>query len=104
MAGTQYSGFGHARANMFHNAPMVVVPPPMDDFARLEVLERLKNLLAPCEFGSFTLATADFHDRQIAYTSQLAHVVSNAYVKALQLKLTKVFSRFIQRSDTCCTS
>ncbi len=92
MAGTQYSGFGHARANMFHNAPMVVVPPPMNDFARLEVLERLKNLLAPCEFGSFTLATADFHDRQIAYTSQLAHVVSNAYVKSPAAQAHKGFS------------
>ena len=93
MAGTQYSGFGHARANMFHNAPMVVVPPPMNDFARLEVLERLKNLLAPCEFGSFTLATADFHDRQIAYTSQLAHVVSNAYVKSPAAQAHKGFQQ-----------
>lgn len=92
MAGTQYSGFGHARANMFHNAPMVVVPPEMDDFERLDVLERLKWLLEPCGFGSFTLATADFHDRQIAYTSQLAHVVSNAYVKSPAAQAHKGFS------------
>lgn len=83
MAGTQFSGFAHARANMFRNAPMVVVPPlVMDDFDRVDVLERLKKLLAPCEFGSFTLATPEFHDEQIAFTSQLAHVVSNAYVKS----------------------
>ena len=83
MAGTQFSGFAHSRANMFHNAPMVVVPPlVMDDFDRVDVLERLKKLLAPCEFGSFTLATPEFHDEQIAFTSQLAHVVSNAYVKS----------------------
>ncbi|MCI2188071.1 MAG: prephenate dehydrogenase [Olsenella sp.] len=82
MAGTQYSGFAHARANMFHNAPMVVVPPEMDDFGRVAILERLKHLLEPCKFGSFTLSTAENHDRMIAYTSQLAHVVSNAYVKS----------------------
>ena len=82
MAGTQYSGFAHARATMFKGAPMVVVPPEMDDLERATVLERLKALLAPCEFGSFTLATADEHDRNIAFTSQLAHVVSNAYVKS----------------------
>ena len=83
MAGTQYSGFAHARATMFKGAPMVVVPPETaGDIERAEVLERLKGLLAPCAFGSFTLATAAEHDRMIAYTSQLAHVVSNAYVKS----------------------
>ena len=82
MAGTQHSGFAHSRANMFRGAPMVVVPPPMDGFARLDVLERLQALLEPCGFGSYTLSTADHHDEVIAFTSQLAHVVSNAYVKS----------------------
>jgi prephenate dehydrogenase len=92
MAGTQYSGFAHARANMFHNAPMVVVPPQMDDFERVAILERLKHLLEPCGFGSFTLSTAENHDRMIAYTSQLAHVVSNAYVKSPTAQGHKGFS------------
>ena len=92
MAGTQFSGFAHARANMFRNAPMVVVPPAMDDFERLDVLERLKGLLAPCGFGLFTLASADEHDELIAYTSQLAHVVSNAYVKSPSAQKHKGFS------------
>ena len=42
MAGTQYSGFGHARANLYHNAPMVIVPP---DFDSIELLTRVKELL-----------------------------------------------------------
>lgn len=92
MAGTQYSGFAHARANMFHNAPMVVVSPQMDDFERVAILERLKHLLKPCGFGSFTLSTAENHDRMIAYTSQLAHVVSNAYVKSPTAQEHKGFS------------
>ena len=82
MAGTQYSGFAHSRATMFKGAPMVVVPPKMADLERADLLERLKELLAPCQFGSFTLATAGVHDHVIAFTSQLAHVVSNAYVKS----------------------
>ena len=77
---------------MFKGAPMVVVPPQMEDLARASVLERLKELLAPCGFGSFTLATAAEHDRVIAYTSQLAHVVSNAYVKSPTARSHKGFS------------
>ena len=92
MAGTQYSGYAHAKANLFKGAPLVVVPPQMDDILRANILERLKVLLAPCQFGSFTLATADLHDRQIAYTSQLAHIVSNAYVKSPAAQLHHGFS------------
>ncbi len=92
MAGTQYSGYAHSRANMFKGAPLVVVPPHMDDFERVAVLERLKQLLEPCGFGSFTLSTAEHHDEVIAFTSQLAHVVSNAYVKSPSARVHKGFS------------
>ncbi len=92
MAGTQYSGFAHARANMFHGAPLVIVPPKMDDFERLDLLERMKQLLAPLGFATFTLTTVERHDEIIAFTSQLAHVVSNAYVKSPEAKVHKGFS------------
>lgn len=92
MAGTQYSGFAHARANMFHGAPLVIVPPKMDDFERLDLLERMKQLLAPLGFATFTLTTAERHDEVIAFTSQLAHVVSNAYVKSPEAKVHRGFS------------
>lgn len=92
MAGTQYSGFAHARANMFHGAPLVIVPPKMDDFERLDLLERMKQLLAPLGFATFTLTTAERHDEIITFTSQLAHVVSNAYVKSPEAKVHKGFS------------
>ena len=93
MAGTQFSGFAHARATMFKGAPMVLVPPAIaDDIERVELIERVERLLAPCGFGSFTLATAREHDRMIAYTSQLAHVVSNAYVKSPTAQSHKGFS------------
>lgn len=93
MAGTQYSGYAHSRASMFRGAPMVVVPPEqMDDIERVDILERLKQLLAPVGFGSWMLATAAYHDEMIAYTSQLAHVVSNAYVKSPAARHHKGFS------------
>ena len=92
MAGTQYSGFAHAKADMFVGAPLVIVPPALDDFVRLDLLERLKSLLEPCGFGLFTLSTASEHDELIAYTSQLAHVVSNAYVKSPSAQKHQGFS------------
>ena len=79
MAGTQYSGFKYSRATMFKGAPMVIVPPVYDD---MELLDRVKRTLAPLEFKSFSVTKAEYHDRMIAYTSQLCHVVSNAFIKS----------------------
>ncbi|MBR7142426.1 MAG: prephenate dehydrogenase [Clostridia bacterium] len=79
MAGTQFSGFKYSRANLFKGAPMVIVPPVFDDIL---LLQRIKDLLAPVGFGSFSVTTANEHDRVIAFTSQLAHIVSNAYIKS----------------------
>ena len=89
MAGTQYSGFKYSRADLYNNAPMVIVPPTFDDIG---LLERVKELLAPAGFGKFSVTTALEHDRMIAFTSQLAHVVSNAYVKSPTAESHKGFS------------
>ena len=79
MAGTHNSGFKYARANLFHNAPMVLVP---DDGYDMALLDRVKTLLAPAGFGKLSVTTAEEHDRMIAFTSQMCHVVSNAYIKS----------------------
>lgn len=79
MAGTQYSGFKYSRSNLFNGATMVLVPEKNDDIV---FLDRLKQLLLPAGFGHITVTTADEHDEIIAFTSQLAHVVSNAYIKS----------------------
>ncbi len=79
MAGSQYSGFKHSRATLFKGASMIIVPPVYDD---MRLLERVKEALAPLEFKKFVVTTAENHDAMIAYTSQLCHVVSNAFVKS----------------------
>lgn len=79
MAGTHNSGFKYARANLFRSAPMVLVPPEGFD---MELLDEVKALLAPAGFGALSVTTAEEHDRMIAFTSQLCHVVSNAYIKS----------------------
>ena len=89
MAGTQYSGIKYAKATLFKGAPMVLVPPIYDD---ISFLDSIRTLLAPAGFGKFSVTDADSHDRVIAFTSQLAHVVSNAYVKSPSAKEHKGFS------------
>ena len=78
MAGSHFSGFKYSRSNLFQGAPMVLVPPRFDD---MDLLDRVKNALEPCRFGHFSVTTAENHDRMIAFTSQMAHIVSNAYIK-----------------------
>jgi len=89
MAGTHFSGYKHSRATMFNGAPMVIVPPVFDDIA---LLDRVKTLLAPMGLGKIAVTNADDHDKMIAYTSQLAHIVSNAYVKSPSSAFHKGFS------------
>ena len=89
MAGTQYAGFKHSRANMFKGAPMVLVPPVYDD---MQFLDNIKGLLAPAGFGKLSVTTAEEHDRMIAFTSQMAHIVSNAYIKSPTAGSHKGFS------------
>lgn len=89
MAGTQFSGFKYSRANLFEGAPMVLVPDRYDD---MELLDRAKKALAPCHFGSFSVTTAAEHDRMIAFTSQMPHIVSNAYIKSPTAQTHRGFS------------
>lgn len=79
MAGSHFSGFKYSRSNLFQGAPMVLVPPVFDD---MELLQRVKDLLAPCCFGSFSVCTAEEHDKRIAFTSQMPHILSNAFIKS----------------------
>ena len=58
---------------------MVLVPPKFDD---PELLASVKEALEPCNFGSFSVTTAQEHDSMIAFTSQMPHIVSNAYIKS----------------------
>ena len=89
MAGTQFSGFKHSRPTMFKGASMIIVPPKYDD---IEFFDMLKSLFAPCLFGRITVSTAQQHDEMIAFTSQMAHVVSNAYIKSPVARAHRGFS------------
>ncbi len=89
MAGRHFSGFEYSTKTMYNGSSMILVPEDMTDTA---VIGRAKQLLSPIHFGKFTVCDADRHDAMIAFTSQMAHVVSNAYVKSPTAKNHDGFS------------
>ena len=89
MAGSQFSGFKYSRANLFKGAPMVLVPPVFDDIL---LLDRVKTALKPCNFGFFSVTTAEEHDKMIAFTSQMPHILSNAFIKSPTAQQHRGFS------------
>lgn len=89
MAGSHKSGFKASRSTLFNGASMIIVPERTDD---INFLERVKALVMPAGFGRVTVTDADNHDRMIAFTSQMAHIVSNAYIKSPTAGSHKGFS------------
>ena len=89
MAGTQFAGYKNAFATLFVGAPMVLVPPAGHD---MDLLDKCRQLLAPAGFGKLSVTTAEEHDRMIAFTSQMCHVVSNAYIKSPKARSNRGFS------------
>ena len=89
MAGTQFWGFSHARASLFRGASMILTTEGVND---VRLLERVKTYFLSIGFETLTFTTPEEHDRIIAYTSQLAHIVSNAYVKSPTAMQRKGFS------------
>ena len=78
MAGKERNGFAHATANLFDGASMILTPYPS---CGRGPLDRLEAFFRGLGFGRVVFTTPEHHDRMIALTSQLAHVVSSAYVR-----------------------
>ena len=79
MAGTQFSGFENSKDTMFYNAPFVLTPKENEDIL---ILANAIDVIMQLGFGRVSVMTPEKHDKLIAFTSQLAHVVSNAFVKS----------------------
>lgn len=89
MAGLQYSGYKYSKPTLFSGASFIIVPAVHDDIV---LLDTVKQSLHPLGFKKFVVTTADFHDRMIAYTSQMCHVVSNAFIKSPSAKFHRGYS------------
>ncbi|MBQ8613648.1 MAG: prephenate dehydrogenase [Ruminiclostridium sp.] len=79
MAGREFSGFEYSTDDLYKGASFIITP--TDDTPQIAV-DLLQTLAGSVGFGKAVVSTPKKHDEVIAYTSQLAHVVSNAYVKS----------------------
>lgn len=89
MAGTQFSGFNASRGNLFKKATMIVTSRENTD---IRTLNKYLEVLDDAGFGEVNFTSPEEHDRVIAFTSQLPHIVSNAYVKSPTAVKQKGFS------------
>ena len=79
MAGKEVSGFENSSADLFKNASLIITLTQKTDLNAVEIIEKLSYSMG---FKKIVKTTPENHDRIIAYTSQLAHIVSNAYIKS----------------------
>lgn len=89
MAGIEHSGFDYSTADMFKKASFIITPSENTPQIAIDLVSTLGSCM---NCGQVVVATPEQHDTIIAYTSQLAHVVSNAYVKSPSLFRADGFS------------
>jgi prephenate dehydrogenase len=89
MAGKERGGFKNSTPDLFVGASMILTP---DSETLPETLEILSKLFDDIGFSKVVYSTPEEHDKIIAYTSQLAHIVSSAYVKSPEASKQRGFS------------
>ena len=83
MAGKETSGIASATPSLFHNANLIIA---IAQQTKIEDVAEIKEYAAAMGFGRIVECSAEEHDKKIALTSQLAHIVSNAYVKSPEVR------------------
>ena len=89
MAGRERGGFTAATDSLYVGASMILTPDKRTD---MQLLSTLKDLFLDIGFAGLTFSDPEEHDRIIAFTSQLAHIVSSAYVKSPEAQRRRGFS------------
>ena len=89
MAGKERSGYANATPDLFAGASMIFTP---YEWTASDAVERLKSIFSEIGFARFVVTDPARHDEMIAYTSQLAHVVSSAYIRDELAKSQRGFS------------
>ena len=89
MAGKERGGFTASSEDLYVGASMILTPDKRTD---MRLLEKLQSFFLDLGFAGLTFSQPEEHDRIIAFTSQLAHIVSSAYVKSPQAQRRRGFS------------
>ncbi len=89
MAGREFSGFEYSVDNLFERAAFIMTP---TDRTSMRAVRKISELAYDMGFARVVMSTAQEHDKIIAFTSQLAHIVSSAYVKSPNLMRQSGFS------------
>ena len=89
MAGRERGGFTASTEDLYVGASMILTPDQRTD---IKLLETLRDFFFDVGFGKLTFSQPEEHDRIIAFTSQLAHIVSSAYVKSPEAQRRRGFS------------
>ena len=89
MAGKEVAGFANSDVDLYKNASFIITPTPLTD---MKAVETLRELAGAMGFSRVELTDPARHDAIISYTSQLAHVVSSAYIKSPTAALTLGFT------------
>ena len=89
MAGRERGGFTSSSDDLYVGASMILTPDKRTD---MKLLETLQSFFLDVGFAKLTFSQPEEHDRIIAFTSQLAHIVSSAYVKSPEAQRRRGFS------------
>ena len=89
MAGREFSGFAYSVDNLFEKASFIMTP---TELTPMGAVSNISSLAKEIGFARIVISNPDEHDRVIAFTSQLAHIVSSAYVKSPSLLKQSGFS------------
>lgn len=89
MAGRELGGFTASSDSLYVGASMILTPDQRTD---MQLLETLKAFFLDLGFANLTFSDPEEHDRIIAFTSQLAHIASSAYVKSPEAQRRRGFS------------
>jgi prephenate dehydrogenase len=88
MAGRELSGYEAAVPGLFQGCNYVLTPMPWN---KPESVQLVREMALYVGAGRITVTTPEHHDRMIAYTSQMAHVLASAIVQSPHLLESKGF-------------
>lgn len=91
MAGREVYGYEHALVDLFEGASLIIVKDKAVDYSKT-CLADFEACIKKTGFRRIVYSTAERHDEIIAYTSQLAHIVSSSYIKSPSAYLESGYS------------